>query len=185
MTDVGRASLLEELFLKGCTEVVMGLYHQLEYRDAVCEECRNVTPRQTDHRCYWEDRKELAREQMECAIYTLQRKPWQVFAAMRNVMRWQHPKYEAITGGDVLDFFEKRQASLPPLEMICSRRGWRNRILEEALKAQGYYSKKDAEGQWFMDKMDGTPSQAVTLVASTDGTPPLVFQDEQTQDVFY
>lgn len=186
MTDASRALLLEELFLAGCTEVVASLYTHLEYQEAICEECRTHTPRQTDHRCYWEERRELVKEQMECAIYTLQRKPWQVFREMSKIVQWEHPKYDPITGADILEFFEKRVTSLQPLEAVCSREAWKNRIVNATMKRQGYHT-QDSEGQWYMDKMDGTPSEPVTLITPLErlGTPPLSFSQEMTRDAPY
>ena len=189
-----RERLMLDLFLEGCAHVIGDLYTDLSYQNAVCEQCRNSSPGQTAHYCFLKSKEELARERMECAIFSLQRKPWQVFRRMSQTIGWKQQKYNSLTAAEVLDFFEKKFNRLHPLERVCSERTWQNRILYKAMRNLGLYQNmttsfyrrfipqgEDAdEDERRHEEVRHQQHQSLAL-----GTPPMNFSQELTQDVPY
>jgi hypothetical protein len=128
-----KMELVEELFLTACAKVVQLRYNDTEYRNAVCDQCRNPTNGQMEHRCYWQTEESLARERMTCVVYSLQRLSKQVLAAMCQTIRSESPKFVNVTADDVLEFLAGSDVELSPLETVCSRPSWKTFVVDAAM----------------------------------------------------
>jgi hypothetical protein len=174
-----KAALLEELFLTACAKVVRLSYNNTEYRNAVCEECRvPAIGGQMEHRCYWHTEENMARERMTCVVYSLQRLSSKVFAKMCEVIRSEHPKYQSIKADDVLEFLGGNDDELNPLEVVCTRPGWKSFVVDTAMKEE----QEAAEACRRRQREQELP---MDLATSIGGSHPLFFsQDDETRDGF-
>ena len=183
--------------MEGCTRMIVGVYKDLKYTFANCDECRNLVCGQTSHRCYYLHSRMFAEDRMTSALIGLQGKQWELFAKMREVMREKQPLYDHLKAAEMLEFFERPIYRLHPLEEVAVRSDWKEKVVGAALKMENYpdiyiggnvyddgglyCSQREDEEEEEEEKEEGVGAVKELSL----GTPPLRFSDELTRDMTY
>lgn len=187
-------NVMEELFLKACSYVVGLDYIELAYQNIICEDCRDCTPGQTHHRCYWMSDMDIVREKMECALVNLPQKPWAVFTEMNRILQGDRNRFGSLTAEHVLQFFEKKFNRLSPLEEVVVRASWKNKVVGMALVDKQLededpftqeMNRRYEEGGFGGPSQQGLGGMGEEEETKFELSSPLRFSDELTRDIDY
>ena len=180
--------------MEGCTRMIVGVYKDLKYTFANCDECRHMVGGQTSHRCYYLNSRMFAEDRMTSALIGLQGKQWELFAKMREVMREKQPLYDHLKAAEMLEFFEQPIYRLHPLEEVAVRSDWKEKVVGAALKMENYpdiyiggnvyddgglYCSQREDEEEEEEKEEGVGAVKELSL----GTPPLRFSGELSQDM--